>query len=442
MKITVMHVILVLMVCGLVLVLPTAAAVNGKIAFVESDKSDNKEIWVMNADGSDQTPATTGSIADDHPAWSPDGTKIAFSSHRDANHYEIYVMNADGSDPQRLTSSTYNNIGPAWSPDGTKIAFSSIRNGNWQIYVMNAIDGSNQILLTPHSSGAAGEPAWSPDGTKIAFGYAGSNNGVEYDAIVVMKADGSEVKQLTPDTSRNFGPAWSPDGTKIAFTSLRDGNFFDIYVMNSIDGSDPQRLTMDTNSNRDPAWSPDGTKIAFVYASKDLPLTNIYVMNAVDGSESKPLTTNTNPQILFERPSWGPAVKTNVLIKVKIVPRTLNLGNKGYFLAFVTLPEAYKGATIDMKTVSCSGAPAVRMMKLKIFPRIVGFVFKTSELDGVDTGKKVTLTLEGELKNKGTTYTFTGADDVKVISKPSWQPDDIKDVSKVSDDQLFKKYST
>ena len=48
---------------------------------------------------------------------------------------------------------------------------------------------------------------------------------------------------------------------------------------------------------------------------------------------------------------------------VKIFPKTLNLGSKGYFLAFVTLPDADKGATIDMKTVSCSGAPAVRMMR-------------------------------------------------------------------------------
>jgi hypothetical protein len=133
---------------------------------------------------------------------------------------------------------------------------------------------------------------------------------------------------------------------------------------------------------------------------------------------------------------------TNVPTKVKIVPKAINLGSKGYFLSFVTLPEAYKGATIDMNTVSCSGAPAVRMMKLKLFPRIVGFVFKTSELEGVGVANKVTLTVQGELKNKGTTYTFTGSDDVKVISKPTWQPDDFKDVSKVSDDQLFKKYST
>ena len=132
----------------------------------------------------------------------------------------------------------------------------------------------------------------------------------------------------------------------------------------------------------------------------------------------------------------------NVPTNVKIVPKTINLGSKGYFLAFVTLSEEYKDATIDMKTVSCSGAPAVRMMKMKIFPRTVGFVFKTSELKGVESGRRVILPIKGELKNKGITYTFTGADSVKIISKRTWQPDDIKDVSKVSDDQLFKKYST
>jgi uncharacterized repeat protein (TIGR01451 family) len=145
---------------------------------------------------------------------------------------------------------------------------------------------------------------------------------------------------------------------------------------------------------------------------------------------------------------WNDSAEVTVIpnaipvINVKIVPKTINLGSKGYFLAFVTLPEAYKGATIDMKTVSCSGSPAVRMMKLKIFPRMVGFVFKTSELNNVEVGKRVTLNVEGELKNMGSTYTFTGSDDVKVISKPSWQPDDIKDVSKESDEQLFKKFTT
>jgi hypothetical protein len=57
-------------------------------------------------------------------------------------------------------------------------------------------------------------------------------------------------------------------------------------------------------------------------------------------------------------------------------------------------------------------------------------VFTTSALNNVEVGKRVTLTVQGELKNKGTTYTFTGSDELRVISKPSWQPDDIKNILK------------
>jgi Tol biopolymer transport system component len=56
----------------------------------------------MNSDGNDQT-RLTDNVADDiSPTWSPDGKQIAFTSGRDGN-YEIYLMNADGSNQLRLT---------------------------------------------------------------------------------------------------------------------------------------------------------------------------------------------------------------------------------------------------------------------------------------------------------------------------------------------------
>ena len=68
--------------------------------------------------------------------------KIAFTSDQEGNA-EIYVMNADGSNQTRLTDPSAQNLEPSFSGDGSKIAFTSDRDGFYQIYVMNA-DGSNQ----------------------------------------------------------------------------------------------------------------------------------------------------------------------------------------------------------------------------------------------------------------------------------------------------------
>src|SRR5215208_2378689 len=100
--------------------------------------------------------------------------RIAFYSERDGNQ-EIYVMNADGSNQTRLTSVNANDSDPSWSPDRTKIAFDSDRDSteqenfeNHEIYVMNAADGSNLTSLTFNRAWDS-LPRWSPDGTFIAF---------------------------------------------------------------------------------------------------------------------------------------------------------------------------------------------------------------------------------------------------------------------------------
>jgi len=90
---------------------------------------------------------------------SPEQTKIAFVSDRDGN-WEIYVMNADGSEQKRLTNNHAYDWFPSWSPDGKKIVFTSVRDGNWEIYVMN-VDGSEQTNLT-NNPASDYSPSWSP----------------------------------------------------------------------------------------------------------------------------------------------------------------------------------------------------------------------------------------------------------------------------------------
>jgi len=96
---------------------------------------------------------------------------------------------------------------------------------------------------------------------------------------------------------------------------------------------------------------------------------------------------------------------------IDIDPDTLNLKSKGVFTAYITLPEGYDVADIDMGTVTCEGAPAVRGVT---DGSILIAKFNRQDLNGVPTGKEVELTVSGNLLD-GTP--FTGSDIIRVISK-------------------------
>lgn len=227
-----------------------------QIAFT-SNRDGNNEIYVMNADGSDQCRLTDNSAYESHPDWSPDGTRIAFVSERDGNR-EIYTMNADGANSQRLTDNPADDMRPDWSPDGTQILFNSERDGNWEIYVINS-DGSALRRLTNSPTWEV-FPTWSPDGTQIAYRCSSAR---EWNGdVCVMNVDGSAERTLTSHTGNDENPIWSPDGTHIVFQSDRyadpqtantDNYNFEILVMDA-DGNNVRRLTDSPTGDYWPTW--------------------------------------------------------------------------------------------------------------------------------------------------------------------------------------------
>lgn len=294
---------------------PTATPIGGgrgQIAFT-SNRDGNAEIYIMNADGSNVRRLTNSPLADYSPAWSPDGSQIAFTSNRDGAA-EIYVMNADGTNLRTLTPNLDDATYPDWSPDGEQIIFTYLRDDNpdrdqvirvrdQDIYIIN-VDGTNLRNLTPDTAVNLSS-SWSPDGTQIVFAsYRDMSSG-----LFLMDVVGNNVRRLTEagKLSHYASPVWSPDGTQIAFTGVQDEHaqlFVDIYLMNA-DGSNIRRLTNDVETEsqlgaRTSGWSSDGLQI--VFQSGRTGDNEIYVMNA-DGSNQRNITNNPADD---RSPSWHP----------------------------------------------------------------------------------------------------------------------------------------
>ena len=253
-----------------------------KIAFA-SERSGNRDIWVMDADGGNLRRLTTHNARDSSPSWSPDGQKIAFRSKRSGNS-DIWVMDDDGGNKRQLTTNTADDYIPSWSPDGLKIAFTSDRSGNPDIWVMDA-DGDNKRRLTTYGD-IDGQPSWSPDGGRIAFVVRTKSGAYN---IWVMDANGGRKRQLTPHITipifDDRNPHWSPDGQKIAFTSVRSGDP-QIWVMDA-DGGNMRQITTRVSYDYDPSWSPSGQEI--VFASDRSGNRDIWVMDVSEALQ--PITS-------------------------------------------------------------------------------------------------------------------------------------------------------
>ncbi len=285
---------------------------NGKIAFSHSAGGPS-QVYTMNSDGSGRTPLTAGPGRNIEPAWSPDGTKIAFMSNRDdpnpggcgsGCNYEIYVMDANGANQTRLTTDPAADGSPAWSPDGTKIVFDSARTADGDIYSMN-VDGTGVVRLTTRQFPDE-DPSWSPDGTKIVFLLDGG-------FLALMNPDGSNQARVPTDDSEGerFFPDWSPDARTIAFQELPCCDSTDTTQQVGTIHPDGTGLTVLGFRMTAPAWSPDGSRLAIGEQRCDIVggLTFCFDKDIIttnpDGTGRVNLTNNPSGANSGQ-PSWQP----------------------------------------------------------------------------------------------------------------------------------------
>ena len=171
-----------------------------KIAFTSNRDGGDWELYVMNANGSNEVRITNRNGEDSMPCWSPDGSKIYYM-YSDAADIKIWRMDPDGTDAEAVSTGTGYDAYPVVNPAGTKIVFARNIGVNQQVYTMD-IDGGN-IAELPNASGADAEfaPRWSADGSKIVYFWRAS--GTSGDRIHVCDADGANDHELLPGTGPN-----------------------------------------------------------------------------------------------------------------------------------------------------------------------------------------------------------------------------------------------
>ena len=265
----------------------------GRIAF-DSLRDGNWEIYVMNADGSDQTRLTHNPSVDEHPAWSRDGHALVFQSLREGN-FELYTLELRDGREKRITSTLGDEQNANWSSQDKGLIFESLQGHvSLGVEVLDFTTGERSTILPAGSYG----PVFSADDRHLCY-YLSPG---EQPSSQIFRRDVNGVNEVqltfTKAGQHNSNPTWSPDGKRIAFQSLRDGNW-EIYVMN-FDGSKLTRLTFNRFSDGYPTWSLDGQQIAF--ESDRGGVWQIYVMKA-DGSQQARVTDDPRGA---RHPRWSP----------------------------------------------------------------------------------------------------------------------------------------
>ncbi len=187
------------------------------------------------------------------PDFSPDSQTIVFANQAADGPSSLWTVSRNGDDPRLLYTGANPIVGAAWSPQGDSIAYAmSVENSfEFEIFLLNPYTPSQPPRrISQGLSGLTGSLDWSPDG-KYLLVCAGPINGKDVYRLDVATG---EVVQLT-DTGNNAAASYSPDGQWIAFNRMQPDGQTDLFIMRA-DGTDVRQLTDDPEPDWQPQWWP------------------------------------------------------------------------------------------------------------------------------------------------------------------------------------------
>lgn len=284
----------------------------------------NKEVFVMDADGSNLIQLTSDRTLTLSPSWSPDAKSILYTQYEMHTYGRVTKRgtvlkrhNLLNGERKIISAKEGMNSGAAVAPNGKQIAVTLSFTSKPEIYFISPLGGEPEPfsrLIQVKKIGGDGfqpnfpallfdvEPRWSPDGGKMVFSSARSGHPMIYTVDVASKV----ATQLTFAGVYNATPDWSPKGDKVIFSAQRSGEGnFDLYLIDP-DGNNLARVTNGERFGRrrvnseNATWAATGRHI--VFANNETGYYAVYAMT-VDGSVKRRLSPENKE---CTEPAWGP----------------------------------------------------------------------------------------------------------------------------------------
>ena len=266
--------IIFLLICGGVFRVLAKVPTTPKILFT-STRDGNREVYMMNPDGSQQVNLTQHPAGDLGAVWSPTGEQILFVSDRQGTRArDLYLMDPDGSNVRRVfKKKTTDWRGNAtWSPDGKQFAYKSTDRTRPKsgLYLGTFGEADAEHI------GNGGSPAWSPDGSEIAY-HIGPRPQTSLLTFINVRTREQEQPLPTKALRWQFEPSWSASGDKLAISGIEhplpvllDKDLHEawkdkqsIYIVNR-DGTGLRQLVGEAGPDATtPVLSPDGSEVVY-----------------------------------------------------------------------------------------------------------------------------------------------------------------------------------